>query len=158
MSLIARRTVLALALAACAPAAHPRAASAPPTLYVPPLTTPASRPDSLEVRFGDDAAPPLGCFAVSRRTGAVACLVGQYGLQSESGERRLTVLLNTDDGVPDVLMHVRATTRGLELEPQSRHTLDAIMREGDFVKLSAPTFVPLDSPRSFGGLTIRAPA
>ena len=154
MSLMAHRTVLALALAACAPAARPPAASAPPTLYVPPLKTTASPPDSLEVRFGDDAAAPVGCFAVSRRTGAVACIVGQYGLASESGERRLTVLVNTDDGVPDVLMRVRATARGVELEPQSRQTLDTIMRDGDFVRLAAPTFVPTDAPRSFGGLTV----
>ena len=56
MSLTARRTVLALALAACAPTAHPRAVSAPRTLYIPPLTITAPPPDSPEVRFEVDAA------------------------------------------------------------------------------------------------------
>ena len=142
----------ALAVAACSPSARPT--SSTPPLLVPRLVQSTVQAGPPAVRFPEGAAPPSGCFAISRRTGAVACLLGQYGLHTEAGERRLSLLQNSDEGVPDVPVRVKATVGGLELESHSRQMLDAIMREGDFVALGAPVSVPLDSPRSFGGMTI----
>ncbi|MBX3207491.1 MAG: hypothetical protein KF764_20755 [Labilithrix sp.] len=141
-----------LALAGCAPAARP--AEGPPALYVPPLRTPASQTGPLPVRFAEGAAPPSGCFGVSRRTGAIACLVGQYALASAAGERRVTVLANSDQAVPDLPVRVRTSPHGVELEPASRRALDALMLEGDFVALGTPDVVPVESTRALGGLVV----
>jgi hypothetical protein len=145
--------ILALTLdEGCKPAAPARDTSMP--LYIPPLSTSALVSDPLVVRFAEGAPAPSGCFAQSRKTGRVACLVGRYSLRNDTGERRLTQLSNSDDGVPDVPVRVVLTESGVRLAPQSRRMLDALMREGDFVKLGASTILPSDSPRSFGGLRI----
>ena len=146
-------SAMVLALGACSPAGRP-VASAPSPLFVPPLTRPTVPTDPLAVRFAEGAAPPSGCFAVSRRTGAVACALGQFGERSDSGQRHLSLLQSSEEAVPDLPLRVQATGSGLRLEPQSRLTLDSIMREGDFVALGAPLAVPLESPRSFGGMTV----
>ncbi len=146
--------VLALAfMVGCAHAARPVTTTAAP-LFVPPLDRPSLQGDSSAVRFGDGAAPPSGCFGISRRTGAVACVLGQFGVRKDSGERHLALLQSSDDVAPDIPIRVRASEGGLRLETESRRTLDTIMREGDFVELGAATPVPLDSPRSFGGITV----
>ena len=142
-----------LALAACSRGARPLA-SAPPPLFVPPLAGPTIATDPLEVRFADGAAAPAGCFAISRRTGAVACVLGQFGAMTGSGERHLVLLQSSDEVTPDIPVRVQMTDGVLKLERQTRQTLDTIMRDGDFVALGAPVSVPLDAPRSFGGITV----
>jgi len=145
--------VSVLALAACSPAARPVSSASPP-LFVPPLAGPAVATDPRAVRFAEDATPPEGCFAISRRTGAVACLLGQFGVRTETGERHLSLLQSSDDVAPDIPIRVHASSGGLRLDDHSRKTLDAIMRDGDFITLGTPVAVPLDSPRSFGGITV----
>ena len=145
--------VLAFLLAACSRRARPIAAP-PQPLYVPPLVAPRPSKDPLAVRFAEGSAAPSGCFALSRRTGAVACVLGQYGATTGSGERHLALLQSSEDAMPDIPIRVQATDSGVKLERQSQQTLDAIMREGDFIALDAPVFVPLDSPRSFAGLRV----
>ncbi|MDF2696672.1 MAG: hypothetical protein K0S65_5055 [Labilithrix sp.] len=152
MSLM-RCTVLGAVLVACTPPVVSRAPAAPP-LDVPPLKQPAAQDTSNAVRFPDGAAPPFGCFATSRRTGAVACVVGHYGATSDSGERRLTVLSSSEDATPDIPVRVHAVAGRLQLEQDSQRTLDTIMRNGDFIALGSASIVPPESPRSFGGLTV----
>jgi len=142
-----------LSLPGCSPAARrPSDAAAP--FVIPPLRRTAPAIDSRAVRFLDGALAPSGCFARSRRTGAVACLVGQYSLGSEEGERRLSLLSPSDEGVPDVLVRVQTGSEGVRLAPYSQRALDALMREDDFVALGPAEIVPPDSPRVFGGLTV----
>lgn len=114
--------------------------------------------DPNAVRFADGAAPPSGCFGISRRTGTVACLVGQYALEGAAGERRVTLLSSSDAALPDLPVQVQVSTGVVRLEPQSRRVLDALMREGDFVALGAPVVVPVDSPQAFGGLVVELTA
>ncbi len=148
-----RLILISLGLAACSRAGRP-VASAPPPLFVPPLARPTVTADPLEVRFAEGAAPPAGCFAISRRTGAVACVLGQFGVATGSGERRLVLLQSSDEVVPDIPVRVQVTDGAVKLERQTRQTLDTLMRDGDFVALGAPVPVPLDAPRSFGGITV----
>jgi hypothetical protein len=153
MSPLFRRTVLALALGACAPrAGHPRAPK-PAPLEVPPLTRPDAQEDPLAVRFPEGSAPPSGCFARSRRTGAIACLVGHFGAGAE-GDRRLTILSTSDDATPDVPVRVRVAGGKTELDLASQRTLDSLMHDGEYMALGAPLLVPPESPRSFGNLIV----
>lgn len=153
MSHVRRMTMLhVLVLAGCSPGA--RSASAPAPLFVPPLSGPTVAADPVAVRFAEGAAPPSGCFAVSRRTGAVACALGQFGVGTTRGERYLSLLQSSDEALPFVPIRVQAAEGGLKLERQSQRTLDAIMREGDYIALGAPVAVPLESPRTFGELTV----
>jgi hypothetical protein len=148
-----RCTVLGVVLAACVPPAVVRTPAAAP-LDVPPLKQPAHQDVSNTVRFPEGAPPPFGCFAMSRRTGAVACVVGHYGATSDGGERRLTVLSSSEDATPDVPVRVHAVAGKLQLEQDSQRTLDTLMRNGDFIALGSASIVPPETPRSVGGLTI----
>ncbi len=148
-----RPILLAILLAACSRTARP-VATAPEPLFIPPLARRTGPADPLSVRFGEGAAAPSGCFAVSRRTGAVACVLGQYAVASDAGGRHLSLLQSSDEGVPDVPVRVQKAQGGVKLESDSQRTLDALMREGDFVALGAPVMLSLDAPRSFGGLTV----
>lgn len=148
-----RKFLSVLVVAACSPSLRPvRHTSAP--IFVPPLARPTAPNDALAVRFAEGAAAPSGCFAISRRTGAVACVLGHYGLTTASGERHLTLLQSSDESMPDIPVRVEATDTGMKLERQSRSTLDAIMREGDFIALGPPINVPLESSRAFGHFNI----
>jgi hypothetical protein len=151
-----RRVALGVAvtvLAGCAPALRPTSRPAPP-LFIPPLRKAPLSTDPLAVRFTEGAASPSGCFAISRRTGAVACLLGHYRAGSDWGERHLVVLSNSEEMVPEVTVLVQRTDSGVKLEPQSQRMLDALMRDGDFIGVGAPVTLPPNTPRSFGGLTI----
>ncbi|MBX3217620.1 MAG: hypothetical protein KF850_36650 [Labilithrix sp.] len=151
----ARRLAAVLVAASLAGCGAPAARSpADGSLYVPPLTAPAPPADPGVVRFADGAAPPSGCFAISRRTGAVACLVGQYALEAASGERRVTFLSSADAMAPDIPVQVHVSTGSVKLAPQSQRALDTLMREGDFIALGAPVVVPVDSPQTFAGLVV----
>jgi hypothetical protein len=108
--------------------------------------------DTGVVRFEDGAGAPSGCIGVSRRTGAVACVVGQYAGASDDGSRRLT-LLGAESDVPDLPLHV--TGPALTLEHESRVALDQLMRDGEFVTLGPPVMVPVDSKATFGQLEVR---
>ena len=137
----------------CLPKLRATAEAALP-LHVPPLRTPASPWDPRVVRFAEGSAPPYGCFAQSRRTGAVACVVGKHGIASEAGERRLSLLMNSDDGVADVLLRVQPSGVGLKLEATAQRALDALMRDGDFVALGPATTIEPNAARAFGKLTV----
>jgi hypothetical protein len=110
--------------------------------------------DTLAVRFREGAAPPSGCFALSRRSGAVACLVGHHRVGSQFGERYLTVLSSRDDAPPNVPVHIRPSDAGPLLESESQRMLDELMVQGDYVALTPPLTLPPDGPRTFGKLTV----
>lgn len=140
-------------LVACASVARPPALTSAP-LFIPPLKKGVVRDDAVAVRFAEGAPPPSGCFAVSRRTGAIACLVGHHRVGSQLGERYLTVLSSRDDSPPNAMVHVRLSDGGPQLEPDSRRMLDALMLEGDYVALTPAVTLPPDAPRTFGKLTV----
>jgi hypothetical protein len=144
--------------------ASPAAASSSSSLIIPPLDTNTAK--KAESHFLDEnASAPSGCFAISKRTGRVACIVGEYtptgsgsGSGSITSERKLTFLTTVadQDVLPDVDVHTLPGSP--RLESSSRDTLNAIMREGDFVSiasLSRPEMIVLHAPgRSFGKLSI----
>jgi hypothetical protein len=144
--------VVALAAAAgCRPSAAPIAAPSGP-LLIPPLDIAAAPVDA--VRFPEGAAVPSGCFAQTRHGREVACILGEYGARSTSGERRLVRLTNTEDGFPPLPIHTRLESGVVVLENESRKMLDELMRAGDFVALGGATAVPVNSKREIGGLLI----
>lgn len=147
--------LMVVLLPACVPAATNRPPSlTSASLYIPRLPKQTPPTDPFVVRFDEGAAPPTGCFALSRRTGAVACVLGHYRIRTDWGERHLSVLSNGDESLPDVAVLVQHTDAGLKLEPQSQRMLDTVMRAGDYITIPAPVTLPHDTPRTFGRLTI----
>lgn len=143
---------LALALLACAASVGSTSTTSAP-LFVPKLEA-GVHTDPRVRSFREDAAPPSGCFARSRRSGAVACMLGQYRLGADTGERYLALLAPGDVAATATNVGVVRTVDGLRLDDRSRRRLDALMAEGEFVTLAPPVVLPPDTPRVFGALTI----
>ena len=144
----------AIVIAGCMPARPQAPSLSSASLYIPKLKKRPTSQDPLAVRFSEGVGPPTGCFALSRRTGAIACVLGHFRVGSDWGERHLSILSNGDEATPDVPLLVQRTDDGLKLEPQSRQLLNGVMRDGDFIIMPAPVSLPTDTPRTFGKLTI----
>lgn len=145
--------VVAIALAAgCgAPGAGSSAPDARGVLVIPPIGRGAA--GDMRVRFSAPGAiAPSGCFAQSRRTGGVACMLGAYSPASDKGDRHVSLLINEEDSTPDLPI---AVLPGARIDEASRSTLDTMMKDGDFVAITAPSSsVASNSSRAYAGLLV----
>ena len=141
------RRLLSLLLAGCATAAPPAPIQAP--LEIPPLAARPPEPDGLH--FAEGAAPPAGCFARSRRTGAVACVTGHFHPHGD-GERRLSILENED--APTAPLDL-ALAGGAALAEPSRKALNERLGEGEYVALTGrPVRMTVGPPHVFGSFRV----